>query len=105
MFLVLLWVSWILPGGIDSLFDHIIEVMHEEIDNIIRFSEQPSPWRFNVKLRDIECSFIAGVAAPINGIGKQPFRNTLLDTIFYRIAVVSLSMFLQQNSANICRAP
>ena len=82
MVLVLLRASWIIPGGIGSVFDRFIEVMYEETDTVIRLSEQPSPWRFTVNIRDVQCSCIAGVTAPINEIGKHSFRHTLLDTIF-----------------------
>ena len=56
--------------------------MHEEITNIIRFAEQPSPWCLTVNLRYVQFSFIVDVAAPINEIGKQSFFHTLLDMLF-----------------------
>ena len=69
--LLLLRVSWILPDGLESVFDRIIEVMHEEVDNIICFSDQSIPWHIHFKLGDVQCSFIAGVASPINEIGGK----------------------------------
>ena len=69
--LVLLRVGWVLPGRLESLFDRIIEFMNDEMANIIRFADQPIPWRLTVKLGDVQCSCIAGVAEPINEIGKQ----------------------------------
>ena len=81
-FLVLLRLSWILPGSLESVFDRIIEVMHEDMDNIIRFDKKSSLGRLDVKIGGFQCSCIVGVAEPINEIGKQSFRNTLLDTIF-----------------------
>ena len=82
MVLVLLWGIWILSGGLESVFDWIIEVMHEEMANVIRFPKQPISWRFTVKLRNVQCSCIAGVAALINEIWKKSFWRTLLDTLF-----------------------
>ena len=75
-------VSCISPGGLENLFERIIEVMHEEMTNIIRFAKQTSPLRLTVKIRYFQCSCIAGVASTINDIGKQLFWHTLLDTIF-----------------------
>ena len=72
----------ILPGGLESVLDCIIEVMNEDMANIIRFTEQPILWPLTIKLGDVHCSCIAGVSAPINEIGKQSFRHTLLDTLF-----------------------
>ena len=68
--LVLLQVSWIICGGLESVFDWIIEVMHEEMANIILFAEQPRLWHLTVKLGYVQCSCIASVTAPINEIGK-----------------------------------
>ena len=48
--LVLLWVSWILPGEVESVFDCLIEVMHEDMANVILFPDQPFPWSFTVNL-------------------------------------------------------
>ena len=82
MVLVPLRVSCIPPGGLENLFERIIEVMHEEMTNIIRFANQTSPLHLTVKLGDFQCSCIAGVASTINDIGKRLFWHTLLDTIF-----------------------
>ena len=82
-FLVLLCVSLILPGEIESVFDRIIEVMHEEMANVIHFAKQPSPWHFTLNLRYVQFSCIAGFAAPINVIEKQSFWHTLMETLFH----------------------
>ena len=56
--------------------------MYENMANIIRFTEKPSPWSLTVKLGDFRFSCIVGVAEPVNEIGKRSFWNTLLDTRF-----------------------
>ena len=82
MVLVILKVCWILPDRLEYVFKRTIEVMQEEMTDIIRFSEQPSPWRLTVNLRDVQSSYIAGVASPITHIGKQSFWHTNLDALF-----------------------
>ena len=68
--LVLLQVSWIIPGGLGSVFKWIIELIDEKMANVIHFANQPSPWSFTVNLRDVHCSCIMGVVEPINETGE-----------------------------------